>query len=441
MSLMDRLLTLGFRHNSRRLTRFARPQPSRSLPPPDPWRTYMLYLHVPFCQVLCPFCSFHRVCFEEGKARRYFANLRQEIRMAHEAGYRFSSVYVGGGTPTVLPEELTATLALLHRLGPLNSISVETNPDHLTPGMLARLRDAGVTRLSVGVQSFDDRLLREMERDTKYGSAAEIMARLERAAGFFPTLNADMIFNLPHQDEASLRRDVERLTRELGVDQATFYPLMSARSTRLKMARSMGEVDFDREGRLYRLILETLPASYKPASAWCFSRGDGMVDEYIIENEEFLGLGSGSLSYLDGVLYSGTFSLNHYGRRIESGQFGISRRQPLTGRDRLRYHLLMQLFGLSLDKAAAERRFPGFERRLWPEIAGLELLGAVRDEGDRLALTPYGMRVWILIMREFFMAVSDFRDLMRHAIREEDPPAGTDEPALPARWLRSTPTH
>lgn len=441
MSLMDRLLTLGFRHNSRRLTRFARPQPSRSLPPPDPWRTYMLYLHVPFCQVLCPFCSFHRVCFEEGKARRYFANLRQEIRMAHEAGYRFSSVYVGGGTPTVLPEELTATLALLHRLGPLNSVSVETNPDHLTPGMLARLRDAGVTRLSLGVQSFDDRLLREMERDAKYGSAAEIMARLERAAGFFPTLNADMIFNLPHQDEASLRRDVERLTRELGVDQATFYPLMSARSTRLKMARSMGEVDFDREGRLYRLILETLPASYKPASAWCFSRGDGMVDEYIIENEEFLGLGSGSLSYLDGVLYSGTFSLNHYGRRIESGQFGISRRQPLTGRDRLRYHLLMQLFGLSLDKAAAERRFPGFERRLWPEIAGLELLGAVRDEGDRLALTPYGMRVWILIMREFFMAVSDFRDLMRHAIREEDPPAGTDEPALPARWLRSTPTH
>jgi len=441
MSVMDRLLTLGFRHNSRRLTRFARPQPSSSLPPSDPWRTYMLYLHVPFCEVLCPFCSFHRVCFEEGKARRYFANLRQEIRMAHDAGYRFSSVYVGGGTPTVLPDELTETLALLQRLGPVDSISVETNPDHLTPDMLARLRDAGVTRLSVGVQSFDDRLLKEMERYAKYGSAAEIMARLERAAGIFRTLNADMIFNLPHQDEASLRNDVERLTRDLGVDQATFYPLMSASSTRVRMARSMGEVDFDREGRMYRLILETLPQGYKPASAWCFSRGAGMVDEYIIENEEYLGLGSGSLSYLDGVLYSSTFSLNHYASRIEAGRFGISRRQPLTRRDRLRYHLLMQLFGLSLDKAAAERRFPGFERRLWPEITGLELMGAVRDEGDRLVLTPYGMRVWILIMREFFMAVSDFRDLMRHAIREEDPPPGSAEFTLPPPGLRTTPTH
>ncbi|HRP36083.1 MAG TPA: coproporphyrinogen dehydrogenase, partial [Gammaproteobacteria bacterium] len=100
---MDRLLTAGFRHNSRRLTRFARPQPSESLPPPDPSRKYMLYLHVPFCTVLCPFCSFHRVCFEEQKAVKYFQSLRQEIRMAHEVGYRFSDLYVGGGTPTVMP--------------------------------------------------------------------------------------------------------------------------------------------------------------------------------------------------------------------------------------------------------------------------------------------------------------------------------------------------
>jgi len=80
LSIMDRLLTAGFRHNSRRLTRFARPQPSESLPAPDTSRKYMLYLHVPFCTVLCPFCSFHRVCFEEQKTLRYFKSLRQEIR-------------------------------------------------------------------------------------------------------------------------------------------------------------------------------------------------------------------------------------------------------------------------------------------------------------------------------------------------------------------------
>jgi menaquinone C8-methyltransferase len=438
---MDRLLTAAFRHNSRRLTRFARPQPSESLPSPDPARQYMLYLHVPFCVVLCPFCSFHRVCFEEDKTRKYFRSLRQEIRMAHEAGYRFSDVYVGGGTPTVIPAELAQTLELLHKLSAIESVSIETNPDDLTPEIMSRMRDAGVTRVSVGIQSLDDKLLKEMDRYEKYGSAAQVMKRLEGAHGFFETLNADMIFNLPHQGEDSLCQDIDLLTRQLEVSQVTFYPLMSADSTMRKMRKTMGEVDFNREGRMYRLILDALPDSYRPSSAWCFNRASGTVDEYIIENEEYLGLGSGALSYLDGILYSSTFSLNNYNRQVAAGRFGISRRQPLTDRDRLRYFMLMNLFGLSLDKQVAEARYPGFLRKLAPEILGLRLMGAVRDEGPRLVLTQYGMRVWILIMREFFMAVSDFRDLMRHTIREELDATGPLETRLPTPDVRPPGTH
>ncbi|WP_240902310.1 coproporphyrinogen III oxidase family protein [Wenzhouxiangella sp. XN24] len=438
---MDSLLTAGFRHNSRRLTRFARPQPSETLPPPDPARKYMLYLHIPFCTVLCPFCSFHRVCFEEQKTVRYFESLRQEIRMAHEAGYSFSDLYVGGGTPTVMPGEMAKTLELLRRLSPIQSISIETNPDDLTPGVMSQMRDAGVTRVSVGIQSLDDELLKQMDRYEKYGSSAQVMKRLEGARGFFETLNADMIFNLPHQDENSLLKDIDLLTRDIEVSQATFYPLMSAESTMRKMLRTMGEVDFDREGRMYRLILDSLPDAYHPSSAWCFNRESGTVDEYIIENEEYLGLGSGSMSYLDGILYSSTFSLNHYNRQIAAGRFGISRRQPLTRRDRLRYFMLMNLFGLSLDKRTAEARYPGFFWKLAPEIAGLKLLGAVRDEGDRLVLTRYGMRIWILIMREFFMAVSDFRDLMRHSIRDELDAFGPLETRLPTPDLRPPGTY
>jgi len=419
MPLFDRILTAGFRHNSRRLTKFKAPQPSRALPAPAPGRSYMLYLHVPFCVVLCPFCSFHRVCFDESKATRYFASLRREIEMAHELGYRFSEVYVGGGTPTVMPEELARTLNLVRHLSPVGAISIETNPDDLTPEIMTRMRDAGVTRLSVGIQSLDDRLLKQMGRFDKYGSRDQIIDRLNGAEGYFDTLNADMIFNLPEQTEASLLADLETITSIRAVNQVTFYPLMSAASTTRKMKKTMGEVDFAREGQLYRLILDHLPEEFSASSAWCFSRGTNTVDEYVIENEEYLGLGSGALSYLEGTLFSSTFSLNHYNRQIEAGRFGISRRQPLTGRDRLRYYLLMQLFGLKLDKAAAERRHPGFLRRLWPEITALKLMGAVRDESEHLVLTRLGMRIWILIMREFFMAVSDFRDQMRHAIKDE----------------------
>ncbi|TVS13128.1 MAG: coproporphyrinogen III oxidase family protein [Wenzhouxiangella sp.] len=436
MTIMDRVLTAGLRHNSKRLTRFEGLTPSESLPPPDPDREYMLYLHVPFCVVLCPFCSFHRVCFKEDKATRYFKSLRQEIRMAHDAGYRFADIYVGGGTPTVMPSELVETLNLVRKLSSINSISVETNPDHLTPEIMDQVRDAGVTRLSVGVQSLDNDLLKQMDRYDKYGSAEKTMAALELANGYFETLNADMIFNLPHQTDESLLRDVDIITRQLQISQTTFYPLMSAKSTRRKMLKTMGSVDFNREGHLYRLILDALPSSYRASSAWCFNHGGDTTDEYVIENEEYLGLGSGSLSYLQGVLYSSTFSLNHYNRQVANGRFGISRHQALTYRDRRRYFMLMNLFGLSLDKKVAEARYPGFFRTLAPEILALRTIGAVRDQGDHLVLTRYGMRIWILIMREFFMAVSDFRDLMRHAIKEELDAPGPLQIRVPTSELR-----
>ena len=133
-----------------------------------------LYLHVPFCEVLCPFCSFHRVQHNHAQARRYFHALREEVRCYHAAGFRFTGAYFGGGTPTTEPEELVETVGLVRELFGVAEISVETNPKDLRPEILAPLRKAGVTRLSVGVQSFDDRLLQDMERFEKYGSSARI---------------------------------------------------------------------------------------------------------------------------------------------------------------------------------------------------------------------------------------------------------------------------
>ena len=96
-------------------------------------RPCQLYVHVPFCEVLCPFCSFHRVRYDAPKSSRYFEALRREIRLYHQAGFRFSDVYVGGGTPTVNADELLATLALVRSLSPVRTISIETNPNHLDP--------------------------------------------------------------------------------------------------------------------------------------------------------------------------------------------------------------------------------------------------------------------------------------------------------------------
>jgi coproporphyrinogen III oxidase-like Fe-S oxidoreductase len=163
--------------------------------PAAPAASCQLYVHVPFCEVLCPFCSFHRVRYNESKTARYFAALRQEIRLYHDAGFRFRDVYVGGGTPTVHPDELLETLGLIRSLSPVRTISIETNPNHLEPDVLVRYRDAGVTRFSVGVQSFDDGLLAGMD-GRKYGSGATCRSGAVRVSS---DLNVDMIFNLPGQ--------------------------------------------------------------------------------------------------------------------------------------------------------------------------------------------------------------------------------------------------
>ncbi len=418
--IVEEVMTAVLRRLSKRYTHFEHLAHAVAPPAPDESRTYMLYLHVPFCQVLCPFCSFHRVEFREDKAGRYFRALRQEIELFHRSGYRFGEIYVGGGTPTVMVDELARTLDTATRLNPIRRISIETNPDDLVPGRLDPLRSAGVNRLSVGVQSLEDRLLKEMQRYDRYGSSEQIRERLAAISGMFDTLNVDMIFNLPHQTMDSMLRDLEILTGELRVDQVSCYPLMGSKTTTRAMRKSMGVVSYGRERRFYQAILENMGTGYVPSSAWCFSKSEGAIDEYIIEQDQYLGLGSGAMSYLDGQLYASSFSINRYIRLIESGHCGITRRAPFSQPDQMRYDFLMSFFGLRVAKQATEQRWNGrFASTLWKEFAAFRSVGAIRDEGDAWRLTERGMYFWVLMMREFFIAVSDFRDLMRLGIRSE----------------------
>ncbi len=415
------LLSWYFRQSSRRYVRFDDDLGAVPLPDPSQEQQYLLYLHIPFCAVLCPFCSFHRVEFREDKATRYFRALRKEIELVGQAGFRFTELYVGGGTPTVLPIELITTIELVRAKHPVARISVETNPDDLENRQVLALRDHGVNRLSVGVQSFDNRLLKEMQRHDKYGSSEQLRRRLKAAQGHFDTLNVDMIFNFPHQTEASLRTDLRILTDELGADQVSFYPLMSAGTTQKAMDKEIGVVTYGRERAYYEMIAaHMISAGYTRSSTWCFSRGESMIDEYIAERGEYLGLGSGAFSYLDGALYASTFSINHYFKLIESGMSGLVRRSALSPREQMRYYLLMHLFGGRLDLSLADEHFDNkFSRSLRPELAALRAIRAVEKTGHILQLTERGYYLWVVMMREFFSGVNAFREQMRHSISDE----------------------
>ena len=379
-------------------------------PPGDRSAPRLLYLHVPFCEQLCPYCSFNRVVFEPELCRAYFRALRREIRLYAERGYDFGGVYVGGGTPTVLPGELGETLDLVRASFGIREISVETNPNHLTDETLALLKDAGVNRLSVGVQSFQDPLLRQMERYAKYGSGEAIARRLGQIAGRFDTLNADMIFNFPSQTPEMLAADLA-VIRSLGVDQVTWYPLMVSDATRRKVSRTLGRVRYGRERRYYAEIVKGLLPMYRLSSAWCFSRQPSLIDEYIVDYAEYAGLGSGSIGYLDGTCYANTFRIPDYIAQVERGEIPLFAARAFSRRDRIRYDFLMQLFGMTLDLRGLKKKYgPAIWRHLWFPLLAFGAAGGLRYRAPIVRLTEAGRYLWVIMMREFFIAVNNFRD-------------------------------
>jgi len=410
--LIEKLITSIARKKNADYLQF-NPSASLALPSTHDNIPRLLYVHVPFCEELCPYCSFNRVVFREGLARAYFQALRKEITLYREKGYEFSSLYIGGGTPTVLMDELASTVALIRSSFDVREISVETNPNHLTGPSLDALKAAGVNRLSVGVQSFDDGILRATERYHKYGSGAMISEALARTQGVFDTLNVDMIFNFPSQTMEILEKDLSTLIG-LGVDQVTYYPLMVSSFTQDVMNRKLGVVDYERGGALYEKIVDMLTPRYEATTAWCFSRNTSMIDEYVVNFEEYAGLGSGSIGYLGGSVYANTFDIGEYIKKLDNGELPVTAKRDFSIKERLRYDFLMKLFGLKLDlDELHSKNGVSACRYLWPEITFFRAVGGLKKRGHVLELTKKGQYYWVLMMREFFIGVNNFRDYCR----------------------------
>ena len=313
-------------------------------------KKYMLYAHVPFCHTFCPYCSFHKYHYEQELARVYFENLREEMRQVKEAGFDFDSLYVGGGTTLINEPELEKTLKLAKELFSIDEISAESDPNHISPESLARF-DGLVDRLSVGVQSFDDETLKRVGRYEKFGSAKEVKRKLELALGKIPVISLDLIFNLPNQTKEQLINDIN-VAKSISPQQITFYPLMKSELTRENIARSLGVSNVDNEREFYEIITEEFSKSnYKQSNAWAFSneKSADLRDEYVGSNLEYLGVGSGAFSFLNGELVINAFNLLEYGKRIKNKQSPVIAKCSFSKKERLKYTFLTRLFDGGVD--------------------------------------------------------------------------------------------
>lgn len=385
------------------------PDMGASYPDPVAGQRLPLYVHVPFCESLCPFCPFHRVLLDEPLADDYMGLLQGQLEILARRRYVFNELCVGGGTPTSRPLALLGFIRKARSLWDFDQITVETNPNHLRPDLLQSLRDAGVTRLSVGVQSLHNDRLRQLGRLAPYGGRAAILEGLARAQGMFDTFNVDMIFNLPGQTMEELDEDIA-LLKAAGVDQISFHPLMPTDDD-LHGAGEFDRVDFKREEAMYRWIIDALAPEYRRGTVWCFNRKAAGGDEYFARNPDYLGIGSGAFSLLHGCFHATDFNIARYMEACRAGGSGLSRGHPLGPVAVRACRLLTRLFALRV--AAHEMK------DLALVVLALRLLGWVRHRDGVVELTDCGCYRWLVFMRRFFMNVNRYRQALR---RGEDAP-------------------
>ncbi|MGA9048343.1 MAG: coproporphyrinogen III oxidase family protein [Dehalococcoidia bacterium] len=368
-----------------------------------------LYIHIPFCRTLCPFCCFNRYLFKEDQARSYFADLRKEVDMYSALGFKFNDFYFGGGTPTVLMDELSGFIGYLRTKFEVKRISLETTPRELTADTIAQLQWLGINRLSVGVQSFDNTLLKAMGRTLFKGE--DSIEKLKLVQGKFDTVNVDLMFNFPTQTLEQFRSDV-KIFKDLGSDQVTFYPLMPSPHKMDALERKFRRVDTSREKRFYDIILrEMLDGGYKAATAWCFSRGDRMIDEYIIDYDDYVGVGAGSVGFLGGDFLVNSFSLEGYHSLVAQGKLPVVRMRRLSELEHRRYYMLTQLFGMGLSAESFRERFGAdIHSKLWAELLFFKTTGIVQEKDGLISVTRQGMYPVGTMMKEFFASLNTLRE-------------------------------
>jgi coproporphyrinogen III oxidase-like Fe-S oxidoreductase len=375
-----------------------------------PGEQISLYIHIPFCRKLCPFCCFNRYLFNAEKARDYFVNLRHELDIYIQRGFSFSDFYFGGGTPTILMEELLSFIAYLKQKFEVRNISLETTPQEITPEMVAKLKKAGINRLSLGVQSFDEEMLKSMGRTLC--TAKEAKQKLRLALGQFETVNIDLIFNFPFQTVEKFYSDIKTF-KELDVNQVTFYPLMPSPHKKSALERRFAKVDNSREKRFYNLILgEIYDQGYHASTVWCFSQGDRMIDEYIVNYADYIGIGAGSVSLVNGIFYVNSFSLEKYAEYLNKDRLPIARWRKLSEKEYYRYYLLTKLFGTKVNKEQFKQQFGAdIYQKLGIELRLLKLASAITETSSEIRVKRSGMYTVSVMMREFFAGLNTLREI------------------------------
>jgi coproporphyrinogen III oxidase-like Fe-S oxidoreductase len=354
-----------------------------------------LYLHIPFCEQVCPYCPYNKELYRNDLAERYVDAVKTEMDFYSDiAGDKpITSLYIGGGTPTtMLNSGLGEIIGHIRDVFNLQcDIHMESHPNHLSAGNLSKIKSMGVQHLSIGVESLFERHLRSLCRPY---TANEVKEAVRRAVcEGFKCVNVDVMFALPGQTYREIEETGRELV-ELGVDQVAAYPLFRFPYTPLGKAstrRNHVILQSPKRRRMLR-ILENIfyRAGYERTSVWAFTRR-GVPRYCSVTVPLYLGLGASGGSYLKDVFYLNTFGVAEYIHAIEDRGRAVALSIDLTERMQRAGWLYWRIYETRFAKADYRKRFgEDIDRAYGGYLRVLKLLGFLRDDGQRIILSDRG---------------------------------------------------
>jgi len=345
-----------------------------------------LYIHIPFCKTICSFCPYCKTVYNEDLCNTYIDYLIQEIHMVGNqitGKKKATSLYFGGGTPALAADRMKEIIdAVEDHFIITEGIGLELHPENVTVPILTVLKNAGITKISIGIQSFQDKYQKILGRNKV--DIDQLAANLAQVP--FETVSMDFIFALPDQTIDDLKSDIE-MAFSHGANHIAIYPFIDFTFTKSKVKT----MDKNTKHKLLDEITEyCYSKGYERNSIWTFA-SEREAGYSSMTRDNFLGFGCSATTLLKDQFKINTFNVNEYIKRIHERTLATSLTIRFTLRQRMVYYLFWTAYSTRVDSSDFEKFFGVPLKNMYGlEMKLAVLLGFATEENGIYEMTPKG---------------------------------------------------
>ena len=367
------------------------------------------YVHIPFCTQICYYCDFSKVFIKNQPVDAYLGHLIQETR-SYEIG-KLRTLYIGGGTPTALSAQqlayLLTELPKVMDLLEVEEFTIEANPGDLDPDKIAVLKDSQVNRVSLGVQTFDNKMLKKIGRSHQEQDIYDNIRHLKQAG--FDNISIDLIYALPGQTMDQVKENVAKAI-DLDIPHMSLYSLILENHTVFMNRMRRGKLPLPKEeleAEMFEYIIEELEkAGFEHYEISNFSKPGFESRHNLVywDNAEYYGLGAGASGYVDGIRYKNHGPIRHYLEAVEAGKARITE-EHLTLEEKMEEELFLGLRKKTgVSKARFEEKFGvSFDQRYGQVVASLTDQGLLVPDDKQVRMTKRGLFLGDTVAEKFIL--------------------------------------